>query len=298
MDATRTLDRPTVGDVAPASAAPAGDVLWIRGRRLDLATLVNPALRDPAHVAALRERLHAAQPFPHLVVDGWFDPTLLELVREEFDTHARRGWRTVRSPNEQTQRLSDAAMLGPASQLYFGIVNGGWFLDLLTALTDIEDLIADPRLYGGGLHESRNGDKFGVHRDFDRHVRHGFDNRMVFITYLNRDWNPQWGAALELWGGEPRVKQAEVVPEMGRSILLPHGPDSYHGHPHPMNAPDGRTRRSVASYYYTNAQAVRQRAGRVSSVFLAAHRSRSLRQFVWRWTPPALFELLKKIVAR
>lgn len=273
------------------------DHVVIRGRRLDLENHVDRRLFDRDHVAALRERLRQAQPFAHLVVNDWFNPVLLELVREEFDLLDTGGWKLVKGEHELTRRSKAHCRLGPASEIYFGIVNSGWFVDLLSEISGIEDLLPDPKLMGGGLHETPPGGNFGIHRDFDLHARHGLNNKMVFITYLNKDWDPAWGAALELWRIDPPACAHKILPEFGTSVLLIHGPDSYHGHPEPMCAPAGRTRRSVASYYYQNRYAVPRRFKRISSVFLFAHRSKRLRHVMGRLMPPILVDAIKKIVS-
>lgn len=274
------------------------DHVVIRGRRLDLDRHVDPKLFDAAYVAELRQRLRDAQPFPHLVVHDWFNPTLLDLVREEFDLLDQGQWKVFRNEQELTHRSQPHARLGPASEIYFGIINSGWFLDLLSTITDVEDLLPDAKLLGGGLHETRAGGKFGIHRDFDRHASHGLSNRMVFITYLNRGWDPAWGAALEIWDIDSGTSARSIPPEFGTSVLLMHGPKSFHGHPEPMAAPPDQTRRSVAAYYYQNPAGVPMRIKRVSSVFLVAHRSKPLRHLARRLLPPIVLDAIKKLVAR
>jgi len=279
-------------------AVASADLVVIRGRRLDPRQHVDARLFDAAYRAALRRELRKAQPFPHLVVKGWFNPVLLELVREEFDLFARDQWRVIENEEQLTHRTPPRPTLGPASEIYFGIVNSGWFLELLAEITESSDLLADPQLFGGGLHETPPGGVFGIHRDFDVHLRHGLRNRMVFITYLNPGWDPAWGACLELWGGKPPARMCTVPPEFNTSVLLMHGPDSFHGHPEPMCAPPGHTRRSVATYYYQNAQAVQARYRRVTTVFLHMHRSRTLRETAGRWLPPVLLDAIKRFVSR
>jgi 2OG-Fe(II) oxygenase superfamily len=272
------------------------DHVVIRGRRLDLDRHVNAKLFDPQYIAEVRQSVRKAQPFPHFVVKEWFDPVLLDLVRDEFDQLGATGWRVLSNDQELTHRSLPHSRLGPASQIYFGILNSGWFLDLMTSITGEEDLLPDPRLVGGGLHETRADGKFGIHRDFDVHAHYGLANRMVLITYLNRNWDPAWGAALELWGGEPAACVVRVQPEFGTSVLMVHGPKSLHGHPEAMKAPPGQTRRSVAAYFYQNRAAVQQRTKRVSSVFLVAHKSPRLRHLARRLLPPILLDAIKKVV--
>lgn len=274
------------------------DYVVIRGRHLDLDKLVDPKLLDSSYIEEMRERMRKATPFPHLTVYGWFNPVLLELVHEEFDLFDRAQWKVNRNEQELTYRSGRHDRLGPASRLYFDIVNSGWFVEMIAAITDTEDLLPDPTLLNGGLHETRAHGKFGVHRDFDRHARYGLSNRMVFITYLNRNWDPTWGAALDLWDIDADASAGKILPDFGTSVIMMHGPKSFHGHPEPMTTPAGQTRRSLATYYYDNPAAVQMRAQRISSVFLIAHRSQPLRYFARRFLPPILLDAIKRIVLR
>jgi Rps23 Pro-64 3,4-dihydroxylase Tpa1-like proline 4-hydroxylase len=38
-----------------------------------------------------------------------------------------------------------------------------------------------------------------MHVDFNQHSVTRLDNRLVFITYLNKNWRSSYGGALELW---------------------------------------------------------------------------------------------------
>jgi 2OG-Fe(II) oxygenase superfamily len=265
----------------------------IRGRRVNLNELVNPRLFDPSYLEGIREKFRSASPFPHLVIEDWFSPDLLSLALEEFNLSAPEDWRDFTTSHEQTIRWRVGARLGPASQIYFGIVNSGWFVDLLSQVTSVPDLLPDPHLFGGGLHETRNGGHFGVHRDFDVHVRTGLRNEMVLLTYLNHNWDSSWDADLELWDERRHKCIKSVSPEFGRSILMRHGRVSFHGHPRPMRTPDGVARRSLATYYYTNQHAEELRSKRISSVFLK--RVGFLHNAGKRLTPPILWDFMKRM---
>ena len=228
-----------------------GDAIEIRGTRLPWRELVDPRLFDPAHRAALREQLHGAQPFQHLVVDGWFHPDLLRLAREEFDLYPFVDGRDKDLVQEDTVRSPRNPVLGPAAATYFGIVNAGWFVALLSDLTGVRELIPDPTLHNAGLHESRPGGRFAVHADFERSACTGLRNELVLLTYLNEDWNSAWNGALELWDATRKACVGRVEPELGRSVLMRNGTTHYHGHPTPLAAPPDRPRRSLASYYYS-----------------------------------------------
>jgi hypothetical protein len=283
------------GAPVPARGA---DSVTIRGVRLELEGLVDRSMLTPAGIRKLREAMGAARPYPHLVIDGLFRPELLDLVREEFDLAGEATWQLVRTNHEKTRRSRAGAVFGPASAVYFGIVNSGWFVDVLGALAGVDDLIADPKLYNGGLHETRSGGSFDVHRDFDRHVRHGFHNAMAFITYLNRDWDEAWGGSLELWETEPRRCTREIAPQLGRSLLLRHGPATFHGYSRPIAAPPGQVRRSVASYYYVHDASERDRALRRPSEFLFPDWFDGVKRGAQRFLPPIVWDALKGLARR
>ncbi|MCW7539581.1 2OG-Fe(II) oxygenase [Aquabacterium sp. A7-Y] len=277
------------------SEPPSASFVSIRGRRLAFSELINPRVFETDYQLQLTQQTRDAKPFPHFVVDGMFNPDLLRLVAEEFGGAGEGGWRVVQTKHELTHRSTPGARLGPASKLYFSLVNSPAFLELLSAVTGVEELITDPKLYGGGLHETRNGGRFGIHRDFNRHPCTGLDNEMVLITYLNEDWDRAWGGALELWDGEAKNCVREVWPDFGRTILMRHCDVSYHGHPHPLQAPEGRTRRSVACYYYSYSNARRERERRNTSLFLYSDPMERVKSAAKLATPPIIWNALKRL---
>ncbi len=261
------------------------DKVSIRGVDLPLADLVDPHALRPESVKTLRHRLRTAEPFPHLVVDGLFNSDLLSLVAEEFDAV---DWRAISGRHQNGLRSVERPTLGPASQLYFNTVYSGRFTDWLTKITGIDNLLTDPMLVDGGLHETVRGGAFDVHRDFQRHRKNGLRNEMVLITYLNETWQQEWGGQLELWSKDRRI--SEISPLFGRTLLMIHGPNSFHGHPDPLRTPGDRPRRSVAAYFYTSPESAAMAHSPTSEgTFL----QRSLRDRAKRHArlvlPPALF---------
>jgi len=274
------------------------DHLWIRGVRLRYSELVDRSFFTPEQRERLRQQLMLAQPFPHLVLDGLFHPTLLELVAEEFDTQSASSWTQVKSAYECTRRSVPGVSLQAASQVYFDIVNSGWFTEWLTSITGVPYLLPDPKLWGGGLHESRSGGAFSIHRDFNRHRDTGLPNAMVFITYLNKGWQPEWGSALELWDKKADRCIKSIQPEFGRTMIMPHGPTSYHGHTQPLKTPDERPRRSVAAYFYTSPLAGKRHGDESASTFLHTARVDQVKAVARMIVPPFIWALGRKLAGR
>lgn len=239
----------------PALQAPGAegeDHIVINGVRLDLKNILNPDLLGLKKVEAFAETFRTADPFPHIVFEGLFSPKLLELMYADFDKLNWSQWRRYDNLNERKLGSLPNTRFGNAAQLYFNTVYSGPFINFLGQVTGIIGLIPDPGLHAGGLHEIPPGGKFALHTDFNQHPVTRLDNRLVFITYLNKDWLASYGGGLELWSMDEDQCKKVVEPNLGRSILFYQSSKSLHGHPQPVDAPNGRPRRSAAAYFYSN----------------------------------------------
>lgn len=129
-------------------------------------------------------------------------------------------------------------------------------LQFFEKLTSIDGLIADPYFTGGGFHEVRTGGLLGVHSDFRINKSLHVERRINAIIYLNKDWQDSYGGNLELWDAGMTKCLKEIAPIFNRCVVFNTDNDSNHGHPEPLNSPEGLTRKSIALYYYTASLAV------------------------------------------
>ncbi len=89
-----------------------------------------------------------------------------------------------------------------------------------------------------------------------------------------------------------------VQPEFGHTLIMPHGPASYHGHPTPMQTPDGRPRRSVAPYFYTSPIVNAPSDDETASIFLSPRRVDQVKTFTRMLTPPIIWTAVRKFAQR
>ena len=279
------------------AAAPA-DRVSIRGVELRLDQFVDAKRLEPASVSALKQAFAGASPFPHLVIDGLFNAELLHLVAEEFTLLAPSRWRRSQDGmHERTTRSLPRSRLGHAAEAYFGVLHSSRFIAFLEQVTGIADLITDPHLHNAGFHESRRGDRFRIHTDFNKHASTRLDNELVLLTYLNPHWDPAWGGALELWSAEPRACVRRIDPLFGRTVLMRYSPVAFHGHPQPLQAPADEVRRSLAAYYYGNREE-RQADHRQATRFMDRDTMRVLRIGAREVVPPVLWKAVKRLFGR
>jgi Rps23 Pro-64 3,4-dihydroxylase Tpa1-like proline 4-hydroxylase len=201
-----------------------------------------------------------AAPFPHIVIDDFLPPPAAARAVAEFPApETIADWRRADALDAQG-RVAQALKLGYSREREFGpalrgLVHefyAGPFLSYLEKLTGIEHLIPDPHMTGGGLHQYLPGAVLRVHADFNRLPGLELDRRLNLLLYLNADWNPEWGGNLELWDADMQRCRVSVAPLANRCVVFSTTSTSFHGMPEPLACPAGRTRRSLALYYYTH----------------------------------------------
>jgi hypothetical protein len=245
---------------------------------------------------ALAAAFRRASPFPHLVMDHLFPAPMLQVMAKEFDAAVSSDWREYHGGLQRKRGTPPGGHLPPAVQDYFNVVYSGPFIRLLSRITGIDDLIPDPALYGGGMHEVDAGGSFEIHMDFATHPRTRLTNRLALITYFNETWTSEDGGALELWELEPPRCAATVLPHFGRTVIMEQSARAAHGHPKPIR--EGRQRRSTVAYFYSNGLGTRDTNDALATTYVP-HAGYSRRQkaelYLRRFTPPMIIKGFKAI---
>ena len=208
-----------------------------------------------------------AQPFPHVVFDDFFDPALLDEVLSEFPQPGAIKWQRFDNEREIKLASNSESAFGPRTRLFLYHLNSITFLEFLGRVTGIANLIPDPCFDGGGLHQIVRGGKLGIHADFNKHPRYGLDRRLNLLLYLNKDWRQEYGGHLELWNRDMTHCEARILPVFNRVMVFGTTDFTYHGHPDPLQCPEGVTRKSLALYYFSNGRPAEEVMGRHSTLF-------------------------------
>jgi hypothetical protein len=115
-------------------------------------------------------------------------------------------------------------------------------------MTGIADILPDPDLDGGGLHETRPGGFLNVHSDFLSHTtRPTWSRQLNLLLFLNRGWTEEHKGWLELWNQDVSRCVRRIEPIMNRCVIFHTTARSFHGVPAGVAGPP---RRSLALYYF------------------------------------------------
>jgi hypothetical protein len=242
------------------------------------------------------ESYKTASPYPHVVLDNLFDPEVLDKVIEEFPDTKRDQW--VKFDNERSIKLASGheRTIPPFTRGFLHELNSASFLEFLEHLTDISGLLPDPYLFGGGLHQIERGGYLKIHADFNWYKKLQLHRRLNVIVYLNQGWQEDFGGHFEMWDRKMEKCQRRVLPIFNRTVIFNTTDDSFHGHPEPLTCPEGRSRRSLALYYYTVDQPQGAMFFEHGTLFKnrpdERFRHTSASAFVRKFIPPICIELL------
>ncbi|MET0902838.1 MAG: 2OG-Fe(II) oxygenase [Acidimicrobiales bacterium] len=200
----------------------------------------------------LVERYAAAEPYPHITLDNVLHPDALHAIYAEFEAIPESTWTNYLHLNERKFGHTDVHHWGHRLQELRDELSSERFVSFVSAVTGIADLHADDVMDGGGLHRSLPGGFLNIHADFSaHHSKPGWRRRVNLLLYLNPDWQPDWGGALQLWSKDMQRCVTRIEPKANRILLFTTDADSFHGHPEPLRFPAGQARRSLALYYFT-----------------------------------------------
>lgn len=206
-----------------------------------------------------------AAPFPHIVLDNFFNDEHLRHIAASFPGPDDIAWQRFSNAREEKLASNHEVQIPQAIRNFIRELNSVGFLEMLSTITGISGLIPDPYLEGGGLHQILPGGKLGIHVDFNKHSIMNVDRRLNLLLYLNEGWQEEWGGAFEMHG--PNGCEKSIAPLFNRMVIFSTTDKSYHGHPHPLECPDGVTRKSIALYYYTNGRPEHEKSESHSTVF-------------------------------
>ncbi|HLY46911.1 MAG TPA: 2OG-Fe(II) oxygenase [Stellaceae bacterium] len=226
-----------------------------------------------AKAAAYREAFQAAQPFKHVCIDKFFTRESADASLRDFPPFERKF--AVNEYGEYGGKavVSNISEISPFYARLYDYLMSREFLDAMTSLTGIDDLHGDPTLFGGGTHENLNGQALDVHVDFNFEIAGGFHRRANLLLYLNREWDPAWGGAIELHSNPRRPEidefsQFNVI--FNRAVIFETNEYSWHGF-RKIHLPEDRlhlSRKCLSIYLYTRDRPAHEIVGPHSTFYV------------------------------
>lgn len=208
---------------------------------------------NPIDFDALKRQMREAPAFPHFCIDNFLDASFAEAVRDAFPSYDEAGrlGHTFDAVNEKRKiQITDAAQFPAPIRRLHEVLAADAFVAKLSEMSGIADLVADPALSGGGIHETNHGGHLDVHVDFNFNPELGMYRRLNMLIYFNAEWPDSYGGILDLWDAEVKNCVGRFAPVFNRAAGFATSDHSWHGVT-PVTCPPNVMRKSFAVYYYT-----------------------------------------------
>jgi 2OG-Fe(II) oxygenase superfamily len=209
---------------------------------------INPIDRD-----ALRERVRTSQPVRNFCIDNFLEGSFADRVLSAFPSfeEATKVGRLFSAVNEKgkVQVTDSSSFAEPIAELNRTLASPE-FLDLLSDVFEMPNLLADEALVGGGIHQTGSRGHLDVHVDFNYIRERELHRRLNILIYFNKDWKPEHGGNIELWDKDVKTCIHSFSPIFNRCVVFETNDISFHGVT-AVKCPEGMARKSFAAYYYT-----------------------------------------------
>jgi Rps23 Pro-64 3,4-dihydroxylase Tpa1-like proline 4-hydroxylase len=207
-----------------------------------------------AKADGLMRQYAEADPYPHIVLRDLLVPGIIEQLERGVPSPDAPGWTHYEHFNERKQVLSKRQELPESFLRAFDELKSERFVALLSKLTGVEGLFADPEFAAGdGLSLCGRGGFLNLHTDFTVHPRHPTWRRRVnLILFLNRDWDEAWGGHTDVWDRDMQRLVTRAAPVANSCLIFNTDTSTWHGHPNPITCPENRARLTMAFWYFAD----------------------------------------------
>ena len=200
-----------------------------------------------ANKEKFRTEYLAAQPFPHLILDGICEEEKLEKLYGQIPELDNKS-RDYMFANNKFEK-SNYKVIGPLFEELYNDLQSERMNKFLTFIA-AEDIFVDPKNHGGGLHQGKKNSFLDMHADFNYHPVHQMWFRNLnLLLYLNKDWKPEYGGQLKLEDARSGKIKVVDVP-FNRLVIQQTRTWTLHGYDM-TNFPEKIYRTSIATYAYT-----------------------------------------------
>ncbi|MDX2189922.1 MAG: 2OG-Fe(II) oxygenase [Bacteroidota bacterium] len=229
--------------------------------------LINKTHTTPEARKELYNQFNNATPYKHLVIDNFLTPELAEQMFVKFPAYELFN-KKYDGMNEKKAEGSNFQDFDPVFTDFKKFVSSPEFCEWITDVTGIKDVFVTDDALGTGLHQGGTGSFLDVHVDFSMHHLLNVYRRLNLLVFFNKGWQEDYKGHTELWNADMTKLEKKVLPIFNRAVMFETTGTSYHGYGK-INPPEGVTRKSFYTYFYTKENDGAHKEGYHDTIFKA-----------------------------
>ena len=183
-----------------------------------------------ANVQKLSAEFINNKPFKHVEIRDFLEESVLSDIIRDFPKFDNSATNEFGAPSKK-HVVTDLSRISKSYKKFYDYISSKKFLDIISEITKIDNLIFDSTMFGGGTHNNLHGQKLDPHVDFN-YDNFGNHRRLNLLIYLNDGWQESWGGCLELHSN-PRNpennKIKTIYPTLNNCAIFETNEYSWHG---------------------------------------------------------------------
>lgn len=214
--------------------------------REDIASAIVERL-DESTCAAARKEFAAYRGAQAFCVNDLLPQELALAIRNAFpDASNMQERKTIREHKLVTSQMDRHQRLGEEALFAF---HDARVVKLVSDITGLVGLEADPLLYAGGLSMMTQGHFLNPHLDNSHNHDRSRYRVLNLLYYVSPDWSEQSGGHLELWPDGTRRPPLTLHSTFNRLVVMTTGPESWHS---VCAVRSSEARCCVSNYYFSS----------------------------------------------
>ncbi len=210
---------------------------------------INPKYLESGEVQKLSSDFQNGIPYKHITLENFLREDIATRMYENFPSVDRLS-KHYKGLNENKSEGSNFSDFDPVFTQVRQELMSPEFAKWMEQVTGIKNVFITEDNLGTGLHQGGEGSFLDIHVDFNIHHLKNVYRRLNMLIYLNKDWKPEYGGAMEMWNANMTKLEKKIPCEFNRCLIFETSDISYHGYSK-INIPPGVTRKSFYSYFYT-----------------------------------------------
>jgi hypothetical protein len=189
-----------------------------------------------------------SSPFEHIIIDNFLEESYAEKMYNFFPNVSSK-WYEYKNPIEVKYTFDNINELSTELKNYFYYLSTPEFINIISNISNINDLEYDEYLHGAGLHSHPRYGRLNIHLDYEKHPFSGKERRLNIILFMSKDWDDSWNGSTELWDSDVTNCIVKTQVKFNRAILFKTNDISWHGLPEKIMCPEHIFRNSLAYYF-------------------------------------------------
>jgi hypothetical protein len=191
-----------------------------------------------------------AKPFPHLVIDNFFEDEISKKIFEE--SLEIKTWINTHKNKDNFIHNRVVADYSEIKGCLKEVINFFYSKKIISFMEKILNvpIFFDPNVTrGGGIQRAINGAHMDIHLDNSWNPKLKAWTVANLLYYSSTNWLDEYNGHLELWNKKECVEK--ILPCNNRVVICANTNESYHGYPKKIAAPENAFRQTFVLFYYS-----------------------------------------------